>query len=578
MGRKAERGDSVLERMQLPERYQLVRRIATGGMASVWCAEDQVLGRRVAVKLLSDPYAHDATAVRRFQREARVAARLSGHRHVVTIYDVGRTADGRPFIVMEYLPGGTVADALRVGEVGRDQAVRWISEAASALDYAHGRGVIHRDIKPGNLLLDCDRVLHVADFGIARIGTDDTITRSDQVFGTAGYLSPERVVGRPATEASDRYSLAVAAFELLVGERPFTAEPFAVQARQHLEEPPPRASAHNRDLPRSVDGVLARGMAKAPEDRWPTACAFAEALEGALQAGATEPITAVLRHPMRRARSVGAGAAGAGALAGAGAGALAGAGAAAGRPARPAAAAKPAHAAQPILAPPPSSSSAVATRYSRPRAVALGALVAGAIAVAAILTTQGSPQKVHTASQSHAAASRPAPAHHATRAAAPPKHSAAAKPAAPTPTTQSQPTTTTATHSTPPPPSGADGLETQGHALMDAGNYQAAIPVLQRAVATSSPGSLTYAYALFDLGRSLRLAGDPRQAVQVLWRRMQIPNQTGTVRTELQLALQELGRRANASGGGDAGPAKDHGHHGGGPAADAGGGPHGNQD
>src|ERR1700760_3274670 len=297
MGRKAERGGSVLDRMKLPERYELVRRIATGGMASVWCAEDQVLGRRVAVKLLSDPYADDPTAVRRFQREARVAARLSGHRHVVTIYDVGRTNDGRPFIVMEFLPGGTVADALRVGEVERGDAVRWITEAASALDFAHGRGVIHRDIKPGNLLLDCERVLHVADFGIARIGTDETITRSDQVFGTAGYLSPERVVGRPATEASDRYSLAVAAFELLVGERPFTAEPFPVQAPQHLEEPPPRASARNRELPRSVDAVLARGMAKAPEDRWPTACAFAQALEGALQAGAAEPRTAVLRRP-----------------------------------------------------------------------------------------------------------------------------------------------------------------------------------------------------------------------------------------------------------------------------------------
>ncbi len=280
--------------MELPERYQLIRKVATGGMASVWCAEDQVLGRRVAVKLLSDPYATDPTSVRRFQREARVAARLSGHRHVVTIYDVGRCADGRPFIVMEYLPGGTVADALHVGEVAPEEAIRWIREAAGALDYAHGRGVIHRDIKPGNLLLDCDRVLHVADFGIARIGTDDTITRSDQVFGTAGYLSPERVVGRPATEASDRYSLAVAAFELLAGERPFTAEPFAAQARQHLEAPPPRASALNPELSRRVDAVLARGMAKAPEDRWPSACAFAEALEAAVHEPAREPRTAVL--------------------------------------------------------------------------------------------------------------------------------------------------------------------------------------------------------------------------------------------------------------------------------------------
>jgi serine/threonine-protein kinase len=593
MGRKAERGGSVLERMQLPERYQLVRRIATGGMASVWCAEDQVLGRRVAVKLLSDPYAHDGTATRRFQREARVAARLSGHRHVVTIYDVGRTGDGRPFIVMEYLPGGTVADALRVGEVDRDQAVRWISEAASALDYAHGRGVIHRDIKPANLLLDCDRVLHVADFGIARIGTDETITRSDQVFGTAAYLSPERAVGRSATEASDRYSLAVAAFELLVGERPFTAEPFAAQARQHLEEPPPRASARNRGLPRSVDAVLQRGLAKAPEDRWPTACAFADALEGALHADASEPKTAVLRHPMtaRRARRAGAaaGAAGAGAGAAVGAGALAGAGAPAAKAGAPAAkagataakagapAAKPARPAQPVRATPVSTGTAVASRYARPRALALGALVAGAVAVAVILATQGSPQKVHTASHSgQAGTAARSPARHAA-AAAPAPRKPAAKPAAPAPVHTAS-TPTTATHPAAPTPTGADALENQGHALMVAGSYQQAIPVLEHAVTTAPAGSLTYAYALFDLGHSLRLAGDPRQAVQVLWRRMQIPNQTGVVRSELQLALQELGQKSGASGGAAGKDKSPRGAAPAGPAADNGHGPQGNQD
>jgi serine/threonine-protein kinase len=516
--------------MQLPERYQLVRRIANGGMASVWCADDQVLGRRVAIKLLCDPYAHDATAVRRFQREARVAARLSAHRHVVTIYDVGRAPDGRAFIVMEYLAGGTVADALRVGEVGRDDAIRWIREAASALDYAHGRGVIHRDIKPGNMLLDCDRVLHVADFGIARIGTDDTITRADQVFGTAGYLPPERVVGRPATAASDRYSLAVAAFELLVGERPFTAEPFAAQARQHLEEEPPRASRRNRDLPHSVDAVLARGMAKAPEDRWPTAGAFAEALQAALL---HEPRTLLLAGARRSA------------------------------PERA-----------------PETAPAVIRSRHRPRAVALSALAAGAVAVAVVAATQGSAGNLHPASHAQRLASRPA------HRAAPAKPAAVAA----APQNQAPPTTTssTAASSTPPPGtsggSSADSLEARGHALMVGGSYQQAIPVLRQALAAAPAGSLTYAYALFDLGRSLRLAGDPRQAVQVLWRRMQIPNQTGIVRTELQLALEELGRQANAGGGaagpGPAGPGRSHGRgaHGAppalpGPSADAGGGP-----
>ena len=129
----------------------------------------------------------------------------------------GRRRGPRAFIVMEYLAGGTVADALRVDSVRRVHAVKWLQEAASALDYAHSRGVLHRDIKPANLLLDRDRTLHVADFGIARLGTEDTITGTGQVLGTASYLAPERALGRAATEASDRYSLAVVAFELLVG-------------------------------------------------------------------------------------------------------------------------------------------------------------------------------------------------------------------------------------------------------------------------------------------------------------------------------------------------------------------------
>src|ERR1700759_3950381 len=140
---------------------------------------------------------------------------------------------------MEYLAGGPVADALRGDSVRRVHAVKWLQEAASALDFAHSRGVLHRDIKPANLLLDRDRTLHVADFGIARLGAEDTITGTGQVLGTAAYLAPERALGRPATEASDRYSLAVVAYELLVGERPFTASHFTTQARQHVEDDPP---------------------------------------------------------------------------------------------------------------------------------------------------------------------------------------------------------------------------------------------------------------------------------------------------------------------------------------------------
>src|ERR1019366_4839879 len=209
MDRRADPRVSVLRGIVLPERYEPIRRVASGGMATVWCARDRTLGRYVAIKLLAEPFAHDELSGRRFKREARLAARLSGHSNVVTIYDVGQASSsetplGRPFIVMEYLPGGTASEALRADQVDHATAVQWLHEAAAALDYAHGRGVIHRDIKLANFLLDRDRVLHVADFGIAQLGTEDTLTASGQVLGTAGYLAPERALGQPATEASDR--------------------------------------------------------------------------------------------------------------------------------------------------------------------------------------------------------------------------------------------------------------------------------------------------------------------------------------------------------------------------------------
>src|SRR5690348_4246794 len=285
MAERAPSGAGLVQDVTMPERYELIRHIASGGMASVWCAEDRVLGRRVAIKLLAERFAYDQTAVRRFKREARAAARLSGHPNVVTIYDVGeRPATdeapfGRPYIVMEFLAGGTLADALRLGAVRPEEAVAWIRSAAAALDHAHARGVVHRDVKLSNLLLDDHRVVHVADFGIASIGSEDTLTAAGYLLGTAAYIAPERALGQPATPASDRYSLAVCAYELLAGERPFNEEEAAALARQHVEADPPAASARNPGLPPALDAVLERGMAKQPERRWPTATAFAEAID-----------------------------------------------------------------------------------------------------------------------------------------------------------------------------------------------------------------------------------------------------------------------------------------------------------
>ncbi|HEU4659016.1 MAG TPA: protein kinase, partial [Capillimicrobium sp.] len=172
-------------------------------MATVYAAEDTVLGRLVAVKVLASHFAADEGARERFGREARAAARVSDHPHVVTIYDIGEHEDV-PFMVMEYFPGGTLADRLRSGDpIPRPLALTWLEDAASALDHAHRHGIVHRDVKPGNLLLDEHGGLGVADFGIARMANESgtQLTQTGQVLGTAAYLSPEQALGEPATAA-----------------------------------------------------------------------------------------------------------------------------------------------------------------------------------------------------------------------------------------------------------------------------------------------------------------------------------------------------------------------------------------
>ena len=286
------------DRISLPDRYRVIRHLANGGMASVWEAHDELLDRAVAVKLLASHLGEDDRARRRFQREARAAAGLSSHPHVVTIYDVGEHQD-RVFMVMEIMRGGTVGDAMKSGrEIPLKIRLRWLREAAGALDTAHAAGVVHRDIKPGNLLLDDHDRLAVGDFGIARVAWEDQLTATGQVLGTAAYLSPEQAMGEPATAASDIYALAVVAYELLTGSRPFEAEHFAAQARAHIEDPVPAASTRAPELSRAVDAVLERGLAKEPGDRWENAEAFVAALERTVDADA--PSTGTTRKLGRR--------------------------------------------------------------------------------------------------------------------------------------------------------------------------------------------------------------------------------------------------------------------------------------
>src|SRR3954465_1847660 len=279
------------QRVALPPRYRVVRHIANGGMASVWAAEDELLGRLVAVKMLSRAYDSDERARRRFLREARAAARLGDCRNVVTVYDIGEHED-RAFMVMEYFAGGTVADRLRRGRpISRALAMRWLRETAVALDCAHEHDVVHRDVKPANLLLDERDRLAVGDFGIATVASEASVTQTGQVLGTAAYIAPEQARGLPATAASDRYALAVVAFELLTGARPVNVDHPAAQARAHVQATVPAASEVGDDLPPPVDAALRAGLAKDPDARPATAEDLADRIEDALNDDTT--VTAV---------------------------------------------------------------------------------------------------------------------------------------------------------------------------------------------------------------------------------------------------------------------------------------------
>lgn len=251
-------------------------------MGEVYRATDSVLERPVAVKLLSERHTREPDVRARFEREALAAARLSGARHVVTVFDVGKHGD-RPLIVMEYLDGGSLHDRLRNGEpVSKEQALVWLGQAAHALDQAHARGVVHRDVKPANLLLDGEGNVHVSDFGIASAAGLDTLTLPGMVLGTAGYLSPEQARGEPATPESDRYALGAVAFELLTGRRPYESETAATEAFAHVNAPVPSATRFDPALPRRVDEVLERALAKDPADRPASATAFVDELRDAL--------------------------------------------------------------------------------------------------------------------------------------------------------------------------------------------------------------------------------------------------------------------------------------------------------
>src|SRR5256714_5961072 len=250
-------------------RYKILRKLGAGGMANVYLAEDQELGRRVAIKILNERHANDDQFVERFRREAKNAAGLS-HQNIVSIYDRGE-AEGTYYISMEYLDGRSLKEMITTrGPAPIPVAVDYARQILAALRVAHRQGLVHRDIKPHNVLVDGEGRVKVTDFGIARAGPSQ-MTEEGSIIGTAQYLSPEQAQGAPVTPASDLYSVGIVLYELLTGSVPFTGETPAELAMKHLPKVPEPPSHLRPESPRDLDFVVMRALAKSPEERYQSA-------------------------------------------------------------------------------------------------------------------------------------------------------------------------------------------------------------------------------------------------------------------------------------------------------------------
>jgi eukaryotic-like serine/threonine-protein kinase len=484
-------------------------------MASVLLCQDERLDRQVAVKRLHADSPADTE--RRFVREAKLGASLN-HPNLVSVYDTAVDDEG-VLIVMEYVPGESLSSALRHGPLGPRRVARMARELGSALDHAHAHGVVHRDVKPANVLLRDDAVTKLVDLGIATAADTTRITRSGTVLGTAAYMAPEQLEGRDPGPSVDIYALAAVCYETLAGRRPRDGKTPLELAHAIASAPPPDLRDHWPAASTGVSEVLQRGMAREPSERPASAGQLAGELARALE---DEPRTAVTRRLPRRS-------------------------------------ATPAPAPTPLTPPRPQRADDFAPRATAERRRSLPYVVAGllvllAMAVAGVVLLSGGddggeeaaqrpdttprqerqreqPRRNQNQGSERQAQPAPAPAEE------PPAEEAPAEPA-PEPEPEPAPQEEAPAEQ---PASGED-LNQQGFDLMNQGRYEEAIPVLQQAVdALSGSGGLTYGYALYNLGRSLRLAGRPAEAIPVLEQRLAIPNQRGVVRRELEAARSEAG-------------------------------------
>jgi serine/threonine protein kinase len=287
------------------DRYELEELVGTGGMSSVFKARDRLLERPVALKILHEHYVRDADYVERFRREARAVAQLA-HPNIVTVIDRGEEG-GRQFIVFEYVEGENLKQVVtRTGPLPVREAVDLALQIARALGYAHHRGIVHRDVKPQNVILNEDGRAKVTDFGIARSLDVDGFTQTGTVLGTSDYIAPEQAQGQPVDEKTDVYSLGVVLYELLTGDLPFRGEGFVAVAMQHVNEPPPNVLDRRGDVPPRLALAIERAMAKRPEDRYASMDELVADLETSLREvdgyGDTSERTLVVPAAARRGR------------------------------------------------------------------------------------------------------------------------------------------------------------------------------------------------------------------------------------------------------------------------------------
>ncbi len=270
--------------------YEIIRELGRGGMATVYLARQKSIGRTVAIKVIPPNFTHDETFMQRFEREVQVISKLQ-HPRVLPVYDYGEY-NRRPYIVMAHMSGGTLADRMAAGPMPLDEILRMVEQIAEGLDHAHLKGVIHRDFKPSNVLLDEHGNAHLADFGIAKISESTIQLTGTGIVGTPAYMAPEMASSAKTTPQADIYALGVTLFQMLTGSYPFSGETPLSVLLAHVNEPVPDVSMIRPELSPQIAAVVNRAMAKDPADRFQTAGELAAALRRAVEAGGGQEIEA----------------------------------------------------------------------------------------------------------------------------------------------------------------------------------------------------------------------------------------------------------------------------------------------